>query len=149
MFDHQMVVKFLDGPVIKGFGEFISPGEMVLEIQDLHNEIHFVDLARVKAVFYVYSFEGMKTDHFHEKKRETKTFASGEKVRITFVDGEEIIGVMTNPETAKGKKGFYITPTEEGSNNYRVYANGAAVNGVYIRRGNREINLLTLPDNNL
>ena len=142
MFDHQVVVKFLDGSLLKGFGSIISPGENVIELQDLQNNIHFVDLSRIKAVFYVKSFEGIPHDKPREK-RETRSFASGEKVRLKFMDGEEIIGLVTNTQTLRNASGFYITPTEELCNNYRVYVNRVAVEGVYIVKDNWETNLLS------
>ncbi|HPR62613.1 MAG TPA: hypothetical protein PK014_00185 [Thermoanaerobaculia bacterium] len=142
MFDHQMVVKFLDGTMLKGFGPFIAPGDLMMDFQDLQNNIHFVDLGKVKAVFYVHSLEGLRQGH-PKKRRETQTFASGEKVRVKFKDGEEVIGVMTNPDISKAASGFYVTPTEEGSNNYRIYANRNAVEAMWVKRMGLEINLLT------
>ena len=38
MFDHIMVVKFLDGTTMKGFGSLISPGETIMEFKDLEEK---------------------------------------------------------------------------------------------------------------
>ena len=140
MFDHQVVIKFLDGTLLKGFGSFITPGEMVVEVQDLQNEIHFIDMHKVKAVFYVRTLDGLNIRH-SGPKRITRTLASGTSVRLVFSDGEEIIGLMTNPDAARTSGGFYITPTEEG-NNYRIYVNRDAVEALYVERHGGEINLL-------
>jgi hypothetical protein len=129
MFDHIMVVHFMDGRILKGFGSVISPGEAVMELKDLEEKIHWVELSQVKGVFYVKSFEGSR-----HKTRPTATVwtpATGNRVRITFKDGEVLDGLVNDTSRLASAPGFYVVPMDQTSNNYRIYLNRSAVDKVH------------------
>ena len=129
MFDHIMVVHFMDGRIMKGFGSVISPGEAVMELKDLEEKIHWVELSQVKGVFYVRSFEGSR-----HKTRSTATNwnpSAGHRVRVTFKDGEILDGFVNDASRLVSVPGFYVVPLDPASNNYRMYLNRAAVEQVH------------------
>jgi len=129
MFDHIMVVHFMDGRILKGFGSVIAPGEAIMELKDLEEKIHWVELSQVKGVFYVRSFEGSR-----HKTRPTATAwspSTGNRVRITFKDGEILEGQVNDPSRLASAPGFYVVPLDPASNNYRMYLNRAAVEQVH------------------
>jgi hypothetical protein len=128
MFDSIMVLKFLDGSVMKGFGSVISPGEAILEFKDLEEKIHWVELKKVKGAFYVKSFEG--TGVKAQAGRQTYTFSSGQKVRVTFKDGETMEGFVNDVTRLPQAAGFYVVPADPVTNNIRVWVNREAVQGV-------------------
>jgi hypothetical protein len=82
-----------------------------------------VFMSDLKAVFFVKSLEG-RLDH-PPAKESLNDFKEGlnpigsVKVKITFVDGEILIGT-THGYSAE-RKGFFVVPLESGSNNLRVF----------------------------
>jgi hypothetical protein len=125
MFDSIMVIHFMDGRVLKGFGSIISPGEAVMEFKDLEEKIHWVDLKTIKGAFYVRSFEST-----HHKSRPTLggwTASHGQKVRVTFKDGEILEGLVNDVTRLAQAGGFYVVPIDPSSNNYRMWLNREAI----------------------
>jgi hypothetical protein len=90
------------------------------------SEVLFSDL---KAVFFVKSLEGKQnhplTKYISEEKAEPGTQM---KVKITFFDGETLIG--TTQGYAPEREGFFIVPLEEDSNNLRIFVMSKAVKTV-------------------
>lgn len=129
MFDHIMVVKFLDGAAMKGFGSLISPGETIMEFKDLEEKIHWVELKKVKAAFYVKSFEG--TGHKARPTQQMFTMSSGQKVRVAFKDGETQEGFVNDVTRLPQAAGFYLVPADPITNNIRMWINREAVQNVH------------------
>ncbi len=127
MFDHIMVIHFLDGKILKGWGSLISSGDKIMEFQDLGGNIHLVDLSTIKGAFYVKSFEGNPKKI---KPVEATWLPPGDKVKIYFKDGEILEGVAQLPDNFKNVLGFYIVPTDIASNNYRIYINLKAISKI-------------------
>jgi hypothetical protein len=129
MFDSIMVIHFTDGRIIKGFGSIIAPGETVMEFKDLEEKIYWVELNTIKGAFYVKTFEGSP-----KKPRSTQQVwnpHSGQKVRITFKDGEVMEGIVNDVTRLAAAEGFYVVPNDPASNNYRIWINRAAVDKVH------------------
>ncbi|MGH9615272.1 MAG: DUF6982 domain-containing protein [Acidobacteriaceae bacterium] len=84
---------------------------------DVVEEISVKD---VKAVFYVNSFEGNSVRshiNFH-----TRTpIVSGVWMRLEFLDGEVMEGIVHNSMRYLVDPGFFLLPTDPGSNNRLVY----------------------------
>lgn len=122
-----MVIHFMDGRILKGWGTLISPFDKIMEFQDLSGEIHLVDLSKIKGAFYVKSFEGnpRKT-----RSVEATWLPPGDRVKVFFKDGEVLEGVAQLPEDLKGAQGFYVVPCDLASNNYRIYVNLLAVSKI-------------------
>jgi hypothetical protein len=100
-----------------------------MEFKDLEEKIHWVDLKKVKGAFYVKSFEetGVKA----QAGRQTYTFSSGQKVRVTFKDGETMEGFVNDVTRLPQATGFYVVPADPVTNNIRVWVNREAVQGVH------------------
>jgi hypothetical protein len=100
-----------------------------MEFKDLEEKIHWVDLKKVKGAFYVKSFEetGVKA----QAGRQTYTFSSGQKVRVTFKDGETMEGFVNDVTRLPQATGFYVVPADPVTNNIRVWVNREAVRSVH------------------
>ena len=129
MFDSIMVLKFLDGTTLKGFGSVISPGETIMEFKDLEEKIHWIELPKVKGAFYVKSFEG--TGHKARSTQQIFTLSSGQKVRVTFKDGETQEGFVNDVTRLPQAVGFYLVPADPITNNIRSWVNREAVMTVH------------------
>ena len=134
MFDHIMVLHFLDGKIMKGWGSLISPFDKIMEFQDLSGEVHIVDLSKIKGAFYVKSFEGSRKKG---KPVEATWLPKGERIKVVFKDGEEMEGISQIPEDFKNLQGFYLVPCDASSNNYRVFVNILAVSKILKLVGGR------------
>lgn len=127
MFDHIMVLHFIDGKILKGWGSLISPYDKTMEFQDLSGDVHIIDLSLLKGAFYVKTFEGSPKKG---KPVEATWLPQGDRIKVVFKDNEELEGVCQLPEDLKKVQGFYVIPCDATSNNYRIYVNIKAVSKV-------------------
>jgi hypothetical protein len=131
-----IVARYKNGKIIKGSTYNFNPKKKVFHIvpQTKENQkIYEVSFSELKAVFFVKSLEGKK-DHPPAKGtlEEDVNIGAARKVKVTFVDGETIIGVTHayDPE----RHGFFIHPLDEESNNLRVFVMSRAIKYLEIRR---------------
>jgi len=126
LFDERVVVRFLDGATLKGYGDNFLPGETELLVQDVETAaIHTVDLGTVKALYFVKEFT---TDSQISHLRSTPLLyqaVPGRKIVLQFVDGETLEGVATLQ--APPTRGFFLTPLNPNSNNRQIYVNPDAL----------------------
>jgi hypothetical protein len=117
----KVVVRFSCGRVIKGFTQDFFPAKRLFHLTPVDDpsgkpiEVFIEDL---KAIFIVLDFAG------HPLYRERKKYVAGEnpsgqKLEVTFIDGEVLVGSTLgyDPE----RQGFFIFPADPKSNNIRVY----------------------------
>jgi hypothetical protein len=89
-------------------------------------KVYEVALSELKAVFFVKSLEGRRGPPSLKGLLEEKFEAPGlMKVRITFLDGEVLVGT-THGYTPE-REGFFVTPLERDSNNLRIFVVSSAV----------------------
>lgn len=126
---HKIVVHYLDGTLLKGHARFFFHHQMHLLVQTMEGEERLIPFSAVKAVFFVRSFTGDKN------RREKRKFVEGspsfgEAIRVTFLDGETILGRSMNyrPED----RGFYLKPADPDSNNEVVFVPQSAVRDVAV-----------------
>ena len=83
---HKVVVHYQDGTLLRGRTRFFFHEQDRVEVTDLEARIHAVDLARVKAVFFVREFTG---DPEYEERKEFAPDSPvfGDGVRTLFADG--------------------------------------------------------------
>ena len=124
-----VVARYQDGRVIKGTTYDFGPqkkGFHVVPVGEEGKKVSEVLFSDLKAVFFVKSLEG-KQDH--PSPREAvgeKVEPMGQmKVKITFLDGETLVG--TTQGYTQDRQGFFIVPLEEDSNNLRIYVISKAV----------------------
>jgi hypothetical protein len=74
----------------------------------------------IKAVFYVHSFEG-DSAHKHLNFHSRAPIVHGIWMRVQFLDGEVMEGIVYNSIRYLIDPGFFLMPTDPGSNNKLVY----------------------------
>ena len=74
----------------------------------------------IKAVFYVNSFEG-DSDHQHLNFYSRAPIVHGIWMRLQFLDGEVMEGMVYNSIRYLVDPGFFLLPTDPDSNNRLVY----------------------------
>ena len=92
---NQVVVRYKDGKLLKGFTHDFLPmkDSFHLTSEDAISKgtIHEIQIAELKAIFFVKSFGGNK--FYHEKKKFEEVDDSklrGIKIKVEFLDGEVI-----------------------------------------------------------
>ena len=125
----KIVIHFLDGRLLRGYGKFFFRGQQSVRVLDLRRRPVRVRLQEVKAVFFVRRLRGRKD--YHEDKRFTlRSPRFGRKVAIRFKDGEVLRGRALDykPED----KGFYLQPSDPKSNNEMVFVPITALRRVQV-----------------
>jgi hypothetical protein len=127
-----VVARYRDGRTIKGTTYDFGPqkkGFHVIPLGEEGQKVSEVLFSDLKAVFFVKSLEG-KPDHpFPRGAVDERGEPAGTmKVKITFFDGETLVG--TTRGYAQEREGFFIVPLEEDSNNLRIFVISKAVKQV-------------------
>jgi hypothetical protein len=123
----KIVVRYREGSTLKGYTVDFHPSRAHFSLWpsvDAHKDQRaMVPLARLKALFFVKSFDG---NRWHVPAESSLT--AGRRVEITFFDGEVIRGTTLGyrPDGV----GFFITPLDSASNNQRVFVVNSAVHQV-------------------
>jgi hypothetical protein len=112
----KVVVKYKNGNQIKGYTNGFFPNKASFHIDTLNGEVKEIRLEDLKAVFFVWDFEGNKN---HKKTYRNNVSGGGQKIKVTFRDGEEVVGYTSgySPE----RQGFVMTTADLGGNNHRIY----------------------------
>jgi hypothetical protein len=127
-----VVARYRDGRTIKGTTYDFGPQKKAFHVVPLGEEggkVSEVFLSELKAVFFVKSLEGKQHHPLAREVIEEKDEPAGlMKVRITFFDGETLVG--TTHGYALEREGFFIVPLEGDSNNLRIFVISKAVQQV-------------------
>jgi hypothetical protein len=119
MMKNLVVVKFLDGKMVKGNTRDFMPKREEFHVQDENNpeDSILVEFSRLKAVFFVKTVEGNK--NFVESSDLSRKRMYGKQLEVGFLDGEVIKGYTQsyNPKD----RGFFMFPADEESNNERIF----------------------------
>lgn len=124
----KIVVRFVDGRVIKGSTQDFSPNKPLFHLHpydaNVSNEGIEIFVKDLKAVFFVRDFEG------NAQHKERKQFLDGERpsgrmVQITFADGEVLVGTTLGYDPKR--QGFFLFPADSEGNNMRIYAVSKAI----------------------
>jgi hypothetical protein len=119
---NQVVARFLDGRLIKGQTNDFLPAKHVFHLAvegaALGSKPLEIAVSDLKALFFV---KDLKGDSVHA---ETNTFLAdkptpGRKMKVTFVDGEVLIG--TTQGYQPDRSGFFLVPADTRSNNERCF----------------------------
>ncbi len=134
----KVVIRYLDGRIVKGHVLRFSPSDKEIIIEDLSSEKRSVNIEDLKAVFFVRTFEGDRN------RVETKSFLGtvprGKRVFVRFKDGEAMTGYAEGEipwqkgfflESSKST-GFFLTPVDSHSNNIKVFIIAKAVRDVTV-----------------
>ena len=118
-----VVARYRDGRTIKGTTYDFGPQKKAFHVVPLGEEggkVSEILLSELKAVFFVKSLEGKQNHPLGREVIEEKAEPAGlMKVKITFFDGETLVG--TTHGYALERQGFFIVPLEGDSNNLRIF----------------------------
>lgn len=140
--DDKVVLKFLDGTIIKGHIRDFSEKSEELVLQELDTEaVRVIQNNALKAIFFVKTFEGNR--QYNEKKSYGLRKPHGHRTFIKFVDGEDLVGFLESElpwdkgffltnHIVNNLKGFFLLPADERSNNIRVFIFAHAVKDVTV-----------------
>lgn len=126
---HKVVVHFRDGTLLQGHTRYFFHEQDRVEVTDREDGLHEIDLARVKAVFFVRNFQG-DPDYGERKEFTSDSPTFGDGVRIVFADGEMLLGraLGYRPE----EKGFYLQPADPKSNNRMIFVPASALTEIQV-----------------
>lgn len=131
----KVILRFVDGKIIRGYIDNFSPSDEVVSIVDESSKSQTVNINELKAIFFVKTFEGDKS--YSERKAFTQTTIPGKRVFVRFKDGESMVGYIEgNVPWEKGffleqkKGGFFLIPVDNKSNNIKVFVVASSVQDV-------------------
>jgi hypothetical protein len=132
---NRVVVHFKDGKLLKGYThDFTTVREifhLTLEQENEEENIREIRTSDLKAIFFVKSLGGDKD--YNEKKRFNEVNdprLRGLKIKVEFSDGEIISGISLGYN--RNRKGFFIIPIDQQSNNERIYVLADALRDVKV-----------------
>jgi hypothetical protein len=132
---NKVMVRCRDGRLIKGHTFDFLPHKDVFHVVSPHDENEITELrsSEPEAILFVKSFDG-NNDHAARKNltREDLRGLRGVKLEVRFRDGEVMYG--TTHGYHPGRKGFFLFPADETSNNIRVYVYEDATESVEVLR---------------
>lgn len=126
--DNRVIARFLDGTLVRGTTFDFASTKTSFHVDD-GRETREIDVADLKALFFVRDFEG--DSGYHEKKGFFSHHAYGKKVMVEFLDGEVLFG-YTLTYTSRGF-GFFVFPGDPDSNNEKVFIVHGATKRVKLR----------------
>lgn len=129
---NKVVVRYLDGRVLKGFTSNFMPNKDSFHLtpsdEKLGAQIHAVHIKECKAVFFVRDFVG-KSQYQDRKEFQADKTAGGRKIKVVFKDKEVLVG--TTQGYQPGRPGFFLFPADPESNNDRCFVVSAATQAIW------------------
>jgi uncharacterized protein DUF6982 len=127
---NKLVVHYLDGRLLKGYGRDIQPTRGSLELchdpAGPEQSRRTIPFAHLKAVFFVHDFEG-NPEHCPASDADDVS-ARGRRITVTFVDGEVLRGATLGYN--QKAPGFFVSPLDPTSNNARIFVLAGAIRHV-------------------
>lgn len=118
----KIVVRFADGRVIKGTTEDLATNKALFRVTEYETgKRHDINVQELKAIFFVKSFDGNPE---HQEKLDVERVGLGKKIRVSFKDGETLIGYTQGFSPARAT--FIVFPCDPDSNNEKVFVMTAA-----------------------
>jgi hypothetical protein len=130
---NYVVARYRDGRVVKGVTHDFGTQKKAFHVVSVEEDkgegsgkVSEVFLSDLKAVFFVKSLRGTK-DHPPAKEflEEGRNPVGSVKVKITFIDGEILIGTTHGYSTERN--GFFVAPLENETNNLRIFVISNAI----------------------
>ncbi|NOZ88127.1 MAG: hypothetical protein GXP49_18095 [Deltaproteobacteria bacterium] len=116
--ENKLVVRFLNGNLIKGYSNNFQPEKNAFHITTLEGDVKEIRVDQCKAVFFVKTFDG--NSGYEEERRFNDPVPSGyRKIRVEFNDGERLVGKSITYRD--GRPWFFLEPADPKSNNDRIY----------------------------
>jgi len=135
MLKKKVVVRYLNGEILKGWVEEFNPERHSFILYPLveysSEESLTIDFSPLKAVFFVKDFFGhkdyQKVRAFEERFKVTP---SQRKVVIVFKDKEELYGTCYN--FRRYQDGFFVFPLDPQDNSERIFVVRSAIEKIKI-----------------
>ncbi|KPK05025.1 MAG: hypothetical protein AMS20_07535 [Gemmatimonas sp. SG8_28] len=125
----KVVAHFIDHTIVKGTSIDVDPGKPRCHIQAPEQGSLEVDLAQLKALFFVKDLAGRPE---HDEAKEPATgdtrLHGSHQVKLVFLDGEELFGLMNR--YPPNRSYFFVLPVDSESNNIRILVNRDAVHTI-------------------
>ncbi|HET7225960.1 MAG TPA: hypothetical protein VFK69_09645 [Candidatus Eisenbacteria bacterium] len=123
---NKVVAHLLGGKLLKGTTQDFFPNRPLFHVMPVGGGAPIeVRCRQMKALFFVRDFEG------RPDRRDLKGFisapgetAQGKKLAVRFRDGEVLCGYSLS--YAPDREGFFMFPSDGGSNNMRIYVVASA-----------------------
>ncbi len=126
---HKVVARYLDGRLVKGVSHDIQPAKPNFHVRLADGKMATVNLAELKAVFYVRTLEGNSAHNEELKPDPTDVRSRGATVvTLRFIDRETIVGLAN--VSPVNRPFFFVVPVDTRSNNIRILVNQAALSGI-------------------
>ena len=118
---NRVVAHYLDGRVVKGTTQDFFPNRPIFRILPIGSGKETeVQCRQLKAVFFVKDLTG------DENRKDLRGFvdgpgetSKGKKIAVRFKDGEFLCGYSLSYSSER--VGFFLFPSDPGSNNLRIY----------------------------
>lgn len=117
----KIVVRYADRRILKGYtNDFFpdKPSFHLFQNRLIPTKWENIILEEVKAVFIVKDFKG-NPSRDKSKTLSNEEIIHGRKVKVTFTDGETLVGTTISYDPHK--LGFFLFPMDPQSNNLRVF----------------------------
>jgi hypothetical protein len=128
---NRIVARYQDGRLLKGTTNDFLPAKDRFHVLPADSPAGAAPVEvlvnELKALFFVRDYSG-HPDHQEANAFEPGKPALGRKLRVTFKDGETLVG--TTQGYQPGRPGFFLVPADAGSNNERCYVVVAATKEV-------------------
>jgi hypothetical protein len=122
----QVVVHYADGRLLKGHATDFFPNKATFHLaQRGSGDTREIDLADLKAVFFVKTFDGNSSRH---ERKDLERSGMGKRIQVKFKDGEVQIGYTSG--YSPDRPGFFIFPADPESNNEKIFVVTAATQSV-------------------
>lgn len=121
----KVIIRFKDGRKLKGYvRDFFSGASGFGFRKKLSDKETSLVIDDLKAVFFVRDLDG-NPGYTEKKEFSGDQDYAGKKVRVTYRDGEVAFGTVLsyNPE----RPGFLMVPSDENSNNLKIFVVASAV----------------------
>jgi hypothetical protein len=126
----KIVARFRDGRISKGTTSNFAPESPMFHVQQVGAKPTDppvpVAVGDLKALFVVRDFAGRPDRHVSPPRPSRAAY--GQRLRVTFWDGEVLDGVSLTYDAAA--QGFFLFPADPDSNNERIFVVNAAVASV-------------------
>lgn len=123
-----MVVRYVDGKIVKGYTLDFFPNKDQFHLQPLDKsagqEPLKIMVKDLKAIFFVRDFTG-NADYSERRNFVETDRAQGRKIEVLFKDGEQMVGSTMGYD--RSRLGFFIVPVDMQGNNERVYVVQSAI----------------------
>lgn len=127
----KVVLRYVNGRVIKGFTQDFSPNKDRFHLyfnSQFSGKPMEVVVKELKAVFFVRDFIG--NSQYHEQKNIIEREKTpGQELEVMFVDDEVLVGATLAYD--QNRPGFFLIPADPKSNNSRVFVVFSAVRGIH------------------